>query len=455
MKKLFKILTIILAIIPSTLTNIQCVYAEAEEQGLFIKAINPGYTVDEKSNIGEFVELARKNTDTPLLLTGYILGYTNSSGNFSILLEFLEDSWMTGENIILHYSGSSDGLAHLTYLKTLAMKAGPLTLMKDGEIIDSVCWTSKNECLSEFKPTNSTTIVRDLDTLEFSHQSEYIPIYNPDNYRVNQSEDETVISQCQSLEFSEILSYYESYQSEQFIEIYNPTADQILLDGCMLRYKNKTYILSGIIQPDDYYVRYLNDFVLTKNPATKNTLEIIDTTGEVVDVIDYPNGQKKATSFAKIGYDANGQELWKITYSPTPGEANDYQEYQTCPVGKVINTQTGNCVKTVETTETVCPEGKYLNPETGRCKAYEIEKEKACADGYELNPETNRCRKIKNNDGADYELITKEYQTKSDFVALYALIIVVAVGIIYVLFQFRHEIKRIFQKLFRIKPKVG
>lgn len=428
------------------------IYAHDEvekEPELFIKAVNPGYTIDGKSNVGEFIELARKNADEPLLLTGFILGYTNSSGNFSNLLEFPENSWITGESIILHLSGSDDELAHLTYLKTLAMKAGPLSLIKDEKVIDSVCWTGKEGCLADFKAANPTTIVRDPETFEFSHQSDYLPVYNPDNYRIDEPEDETIVPQCQHLEFSEILSYYESYQSEQFVELYNPTSNQILLNGCSLRYKNKIYPLIGIIQPEEYFVRYLNDFTLTKNPTTINSLEIIDTTGEIIDILDYPNGQKKATSFAKIGFDSSGKELWKTTYSPTPGESNNYQEYQTCAAGKVINTETGNCVKVVEVTETVCPAGKYLNPATGRCKAYEIEEEKTCAEGYELNPDTNRCRKIKNNDGAEYELENKEYQTESNFIALYAVIIIAALGLAYVIFQFRHEIKKLIQRCFK------
>ena len=40
-------------------------------------------------------------------------------------------------------------------------------------------------------------------------------------------------------QFSEILSYYETLQSEQFIELFNNGAESVQLDGCSLKYKNK------------------------------------------------------------------------------------------------------------------------------------------------------------------------------------------------------------------------
>ena len=83
-----------------------CYEAWAEEVGwnapsIYIRAINPGYTIDNKSNVGEMIELARRNSDEPISLAGATVGYTNSSGNYSILFEFPESSWMTGETLLL------------------------------------------------------------------------------------------------------------------------------------------------------------------------------------------------------------------------------------------------------------------------------------------------------------------------------------------------------------------
>lgn len=429
---------LILKIIPRRGFTIQLLSAKkcrmkTEEPIIYIKAINPGYTVDGVSNVGEMIELARRteDSDTPLSLAGLKIGYTNSSGNSVSLLEFPEGSWMTGESILLRFSGSPESeSANLSYLKTIAFKAGPLELILDGKIIDSVCWTGKEGCFAAFNSASPTTLVRDDKTFEFLHLESYEPKYDSSNYHEDSVQDETPPKQCQNLEFSEILSYYESSQSEQFIEIHNPTADQVLLNDCQIRYKNKTYKLSGIAMPDSYWTYYPTAFALTKNPTSSNKIELLDTDDSIVDVLEYGNGQKKSTSYAQIGHDETGQEIWKSTYSITPGEPNNFQQYRNCPEGKYINTETGNCVNVTIIEEKTCQEGYYLNPATGRCKKLTI------------------------NEGADYALVPETFQEEKSFVALYALIGVILIGVAYIIFQFRHEIKRLFDKVFqRVRRK--
>jgi len=80
-----------------------------------------------------------------------------------------------------------------------------------------------------------------------------------------------------------------------------------------------------------------------------------------------------------------------------------------CPSGKIINPETGRCVKksgeigkrilSGNTTKKVsvrkraspkkCPSGKIRNPTTGRCIT--PKKPKICADGKVINPKTGRC----------------------------------------------------------------
>ena len=396
---------------------------------IFIKAVNPGYTVDGVSNVGEMIEIAT-TSDAPVSLAGLSIGYTNSSGNFISLVEFPEYSWMTGENILLRLASSpGHELAALNYTKTLAFKAGPLEIRRGEEIIDTVCWTGKNDCYPEFKSASPTTLVRNLETGEFEHVAEYEPIYLEENYRVEGKgeEAETPPSQCKGLMFSEILSYYDSSQAEQFIEFYNFSSEQILLDGCLLKYKNKTYPLSGVIKPEGYLARYLGDFRLTKNPTNFNTLEIIDVNGGIVDKLEYPNGQRKGAAFAWVGYDGAGQEIWHVTYAPTPNGPNNYQEFKNCEEGKVLNPETGNCVKATTVKEKVCKEGYTLNEETGRCKKI----------------------KTKENNGADYKLEKEEFKESSSFVAIFAVIGVVALGVIYAIYEFRKEILKFWRKVFQ------
>ena len=163
----------------------------------------------------------------------------------------------------------------------------------------------------------------------------------------------------------------------------------------------------------------------------------------------YPNGQRKGTAYALIGYDGKGDEIWKTTYAPTPGAPNNYQEFRTCEKGKVLNEATGNCVKVADLKVRVCKDGYYLNILTGRCNKVKETKDKTCKEGYYFNPETGRCRKIKENKGADYSLEPENYEESSAFIALYAVLGVIGVGLIYVIYEFRHEIKKLFGKAFQ------
>ena len=420
---------------------------------LYIKAVNPGYTVDGKSNVGEMIEISRKNSDAPISLAGTAVGYTNSSGNSSTLFEFPENSWMTGETILLRLASSpGNELAAINYKKTLAFKGG-ISLKVNGEAVDEVCWMGSEGCYVTFKSTKPTTLVRNLETGEFEHTLVYEPVYDEESYYVEQSKEEegygSKPSQCKSLRFSEILTFYEASKAEQFIELYNSGAEQILMTGCQIRYKNKNYNLSGILKPESYFIYYPKDFSLTKNPVNSNTLELIDTDGKKIDALVYPNGQRKGTAYALIGFDKDGKAIWRTTYAPTPGEPNNYQEFKTCEDGKVINKATGNCVKVTTVKTKICKEGYYLNVFTGRCKKIETKKTKTCKEGYYLNPETNRCRKIKENNGADYSLEPETYEEKSSFIALYAVLGVVGVGIIYLIYEFRRELWKLFGRVCR------
>lgn len=424
----------------------------------YIKAINPGYKIDGVNNVGEMIEIGRIDSDTPISLAGAAVGYTNSSGNYSTLYEFPENSWMAGETILLRLASSPGSeLAAAQYTKTMAMSAS-LKLLVDGEVMDEVCWTGKKDCYKAFSSAKPTTLVRNMKTGDFEHKTIYDPEFNEKNYYVIKEDedgagkDASFEKRCNGLQFSEILSYYDASKTEQFVEVFNAGSEQVLLDGCKVRYKNKNHILSGIVEAEGYFAYYPAGFSLTKNPTNSNKLEILDTDGTVVDTMEYPNGQRRGTAYAMIGTDVGGEEIWKTTYAPTPGAPNNYQEFKTCESGKVINKATGNCVKATSISEKICKEGYYLNILTGRCnkkKDASKTEAKTCKEGYYLNPLTNRCKKIVDNKGADYELKPESYEENSTFVALYAVLAVLGVGVIYLIYEFRQEIRKLWRKVFR------
>lgn len=425
--------------------------AHAAAPPLVIQAINPGYTVDGRANSGEFIEI-KNLASTEISLAGLSVRYINTSGNSSTIFEFPEGSTMSGEtSLLLRLASSPEAeLADATYTKQLALAAGPLELVYHDEVISSLCWTGKSGCLAKFIGTNPTSLVWTGSSYE--HQSDYYPLFDPANPSLHTPivNAETPVPQCRGLEFSELLSYYESDKSEQFIEFHNTTADTVNLTGCTLKYKTKSLTLSGSVQPDGYFAFYPNsqNLTLTKNPTSSNTLKLVDVDGTELDSLEYKSGQKKAVAYAQFDYSTSGGEQWLQTYHPTPGEPNDFQEFRACAEGKILNEATGNCVKatTLETKE--CPAGKYRNPLTGRCKSYSTDAaKKPCAEGYERNPDTGRCRKIRDNSAADYGLEPTATDGRTTFIALGAIALVVAIGLIYVLIQFRHEIVGVVKKL--------
>lgn len=438
---------------------------------LIIKAINPGYTIDGTQNVGEFIEIQKVADHSDFSLAGYGVRYTNSSGKTTLLLGFSEGSLMTGETLLMRLARSPDSdRADAAYMTTLAMTTGKVELVYQDTVVDQVCWGSGEGCTPSFKSAEPTTLLRDLNTGHFEHVTDYEPSFDsakpslvlppapetPSEQPPSSSDNAAeTTARCYELEFSEVLTYYAHDKTEQFIELYNPSDKTVVLNQCAVRYKKKTYYLSGEIAADSYYAYYpasqTSSFSLTKNPNSSNTIELLDANGAVIDTLVYNHGQKKSTSYAKF-YTANGEEVWDVTYAPTPNSANVYQEFRTCPEGKIINPDTGNCVNVAsgsKSTTTVCPEGKYLNPLTGRCKKTTEQSgtQKPCAAGYERNPETNRCRKIKStNDGATHALVPNTSSSKSVFIAAGAVILVVSLGVIYIILQFRHEIARATRK---------
>ena len=449
------------------------------KQHLFIKSINPGYKIDDVAETGEAIELAN-DAEVSLPLSGVFLRYYNSSGTAYTLYEFPEKSMAVGKTILLRFYKSPEVQAaetsvfDATYTKTLAL-TGSLELVyknpaSEEQILDAVCWIGKSGCLAKFNSAKPTTLVRSdeppgsdsgLVRPAFEHRADYTPTFSGGLYLPPEPEDagadtEVVKPQCLDLEFSEILSYFDESEKEQFVELYNPTDETIPLGGCQLKYKNKLYDLvasnaasenlaNNEVAGNGFYVYRPSGFKFTKNPNTENEVALVDVTSEVVATMKYPHGQKKSTAYALIS------NAWQTTYYPTPGAPNIAQEFRTCPLGKILNEETGNCIKPTSLSSIKpCPAGKYRSPETGRCRnvGSSGSAKKPCKDGYERNPETGRCRKIKANNGADYALIPATGGSeKSSFIALGALGAIGVLGIGYTLFQFRREIRYKIKKL--------
>lgn len=466
--------------------------AEAPVHPLF-HAINPGYTKDGAQNFDDFVELYNPLGE-PLSLQNIAIIYND---NFAKPLHsFADEDYFNAEFITLRYKSSPNAnQADLVHATNTAVSSGRLTLIQtqgsSRTVLDDLCWGTDKDLLEKYPDcqnkyshfnlaaTRETALVRCLsDGLpekcangkDFENIAGYTPyfdstrpaiikIFDEDSAGKGETEDITdpALPKCADLRFSEIFTYYADAQSEQFIEFFNPTLESVDLAGCRISYKNRLYPLSGTVPETGYFAFRSESLKLTKNPTSSNELFLVDVTGKTVDAIEYFHGQKKSVSFAHFGIDETGAAIWRQTYAVTPDAENVFQEFRSCPIGKIINPATGNCINFVEQVALPdCGEGRYRHPETNRCRniASASTGPASCQEGYERNPETNRCRKVRTNNGADYALEPLTFSEKSTFMAYGALSAVITTGVLYIVFQFRTEIAGFFKKLFRIKSTV-
>lgn len=500
LKILFTVLLPLSALFPPKVWALRPDALPASTAPLMIKALSPRYFSEGLDNAGGYIELI-KSPDLPILsLTDFSLRYTNTSGKPSHIIKFPKGSQMVGETLLLRpSSNTSPRYSHLTYPKPLALDAGPLELFYKDTVVDSVCWKGSS-CLPKFLSSKPTVIVRNLSSSSFSHQPDYHPTFIPNSYlppsdltlitlpapspqspltpsdppalsqnqtsppdsalgpssskSPNTAPSQNHSSSCEGLTISEILLYYNTQPSEQFIELYNPHPHQVSLNNCRLRYKKQVKDLSGDIPPLDYHLLRLDNFPLPKNPKNFH-LELINN-NQVISTASFSIPHSLGTSVSLFG------KSWQKTYYPTPGAANLLLAEPPCPSPKIKNPKTGRCVllpksktKLRVKTRNTCPNNKVLNPKTGRCVLMSKKsKQKTCPDGYALNPLTNRCRKQqKQNSGAEHPVVpvTGSYQT--NFLAIFAVFALLALGLFYLIFQFRLEIlsffRRLYYKLFR------
>jgi hypothetical protein len=197
-----------------------------------------------------------------------------------------------------------------------------------------------------------------------------------------------IINSCTGLELSEIAANVDN----QFVEIHNPTADDIDLTDCQLttNRNSNAHVLDGVLSKGSFLTIYIKDTTLTLTKTTTGTVYLLSSDGQKeVDSTSY-SGLPKETSWALV------DGSWRQTYELTPNAANTWVAYPACPAGQERNPETGRCRKIAEPEVLApCPDGQYRNPLTNRCKKYEVVSALTpCKEGYERNPLTNRCRKI-------------------------------------------------------------
>ena len=274
---------------------------EGQDATIFFRAVNAGYKDEQSAQNFDFFEIAKSATSDIDLAT-YKIQYYNSSDSLAGELEFVEPTILHAGSVVFGFNKSpqyADASSRYLYSFSsagLASTAGRLRIMRDVDIIDEICW-GKNACVQPLpkfatKQEENRTAFRQPDGTFI--QTEYYPLIN--SAAIIFPEPAPTPS-CSGLKITEIYSYYEEDSSEQFIELYNSLDQEIVLDACAVRYKNKEYPLQESLQPGQYLL--MQDISLAKNPASENAIELLDASG-IVDVATYSHGQKKGASLSLL-----------------------------------------------------------------------------------------------------------------------------------------------------------
>ncbi|MBS7346743.1 MAG: hypothetical protein KIG14_03455, partial [Candidatus Sacchiramonaceae bacterium] len=205
---------------------------------------------------------------------------------------------------------------------------------------------------------------------------------------------------CENLKLNEIAANVD----EQFIEIINVGEGTASLNGCVIKtniVNDKSHIFKGDIELDSGELHTINlsgsDLSIVK--TTKRTVYLLSEDEETeVDSIIYEN-LKKDTSWSRFSGGESSEDIWRQTYTLTPGEENLYAEFPACEAGFERNLETGRCRKIIDAqiaTLVECAEGQYRNLETNRCRKIESSSSTLtpCKPDQYRHPETNRCRKL-------------------------------------------------------------
>lgn len=234
----------------------------------------------------------------------------------------------------------------------------------------------------------------------------------PDGYEISSTDQTICVPFTVKLEDSvllitELYPDAPSYDTgQEFIELYNPNTSAVLLNGYQLQlgpsYDKAFQFTSGTIGALEY-LAYSDLYTGIVLPNTSAQVRLLSPSGRVVSETPLYSSPQESDAWANI----NGN--WMFTNQVTPNLTNlapielsveggeeVASAVQPCPAGKYRNPLTNRC-KTLESAITElspCDEDEYRNPDTNRCRKVSVagSSVSACKQGQERNPLTNRCK---------------------------------------------------------------
>jgi hypothetical protein len=315
----------------------------------------------------------------------------------------------------------------------------------------------------------------------------------PEGYVVNNQGECTLIPETAScnVEVTEI-SAQTNYQGNEYIEFFNPSGEEQLLEGCGVQINGRAprHLPAVRLASNNYYVWELANGTISNGGGSV----ILQRDGAETRQYQYIN-----TGVGRVVNYQIGKNEGVVSNIPTPGTANqqstsaeevltdaETSQLSDCGAGKYRSPETNRCrtievatsltpcaadqernpetnrcrkVATTASTLTPCKAGQERNPETNRCRqvATTASDLKPCAEGQERNPETNRCRKVAANGNLGSPLDGAQEGSTSSGSSKYTPLVVaaLAVGCLgYGLYEYRSELRNMLQKI-KWLPKFG
>lgn len=199
-----------------------------------------------------------------------------------------------------------------------------------------------------------------------------------------------------------------SDDDNEFIEFFNPNDSEIDLANYIFyvgadNTKSYSFPIGSLIGPKQY-LAFSNDGIKYTLVNTAGSARLSSIDGGLIDEASNYENAKDGMAWALI------DDVWQYTNRPTPGNENlklliaedpaiamSENSLEPCAANQYRNPETNRC-KLLPTANTLtpCKDGQYRSEETNRCRniVSEVASLTQCPEGQERNPTTNRCRSI-------------------------------------------------------------
>jgi hypothetical protein len=369
----------------------------------------------------EFITLYNQTT-TDIDLSGWVIEYakTTFDKNFCLSADWISHSVGSSASQTVLSGTLKAGQVSTPVVRSLTDNtAASLHLVNNSDkanpiIEDLIGWGTGAPCSetsTTTTPSNGKSIKRFLDCSSLpidsgDNSKDFAPSQPPSpgtlsNPFMNSCQDDLQstaqttnqpITTCEGILISEILPNPSGADSgNEFIELYNPTAGVVSLQGCSLQTtgNSKIFTPASSLQPGEYHAFYSSETGLTLPNSAGGTVWLLSPTTEL-QAVSYQANLDDDVAWAAFN------NSWQATFQPTSNAANIIVTSKPCPEGEIRNPDTGYChsVSTLTTSNlSGCPAGQERNPDTNRCHTVATASTNLtpCKEGQVRNPATNRC----------------------------------------------------------------